>query len=148
MVDFFYICSGLKTQYGSNTILYFTMKNDICYNKYQLYWMMCLFAVGEIETELFYDKFYLLYSQNNKACFSEDEINILTEFTRNYIDRYTPYISDRKDYPNYFIDEDELVRGVKATIGKISIYMDVIKDDIDVIKSLITARDIITDCCR
>lgn len=107
-------------------------KND----KNRLLFNMCLFVLKKISINDFCDVFHDCYVIGEMTLSIDEEI-ILKGLSEKYIDRYTPYESDRVLYPKMFINEDDLVIGVQDALKSLSKSLDIIYSDmIDIINLL------------
>lgn len=107
-------------------------KND----KNRVFFYMCLFSIGKITAEEFCDDFYECYDILGEMEFTQQEDEVLNNLSNLYVGRYTPYESDRTQFPNSFIDDIELKKGVNMAITSLKGSFGGVAQDMQEILSL------------
>lgn len=107
-------------------------KND----KNRIFFNMCLFSIGKITAEEFCDDFYECYDILGEMDFTLQEDEVLNNLSNLYVGRYTPYESDRTQFPDTFIDDIGLKIGVNMAITSLKSSLKEVAQDMQEILSL------------
>ena len=68
--------------------------------------------------------------------FTQQEDEVLNNLSNSYVARYTPYESDRTQFPDTFIDDIELKKGVDMAITMLKSSLKGVAQDMQEILSL------------